>query len=120
MSHLKKFERKVERKVENLEHRLSHDAQQHQKGNPSGKMQDQPGPKIKNVMKKQIENRPDEWKIEQGINAAKLPFLDQTGPETVFIQPKVWDGKMTKDDAAIKAVGNPEKLFPRELEGWKG
>lgn len=123
MSHLKKFERKVERKVENLEHRLSHDAHQHQqqqKGKPTGKMQDTPGPKIKNEVKKQIENRPDEWKIEQGINAAKLPFLDQSGPETVYIQPKVWDGKMTKDEAAIKAVGDPKKLFPREIEGWKG
>jgi sulfite oxidase len=85
-----------------------------------GQMNDKPGPQIGNVVKKQIENRPDEWKIEQGINAAKLPFLDQTGPEPVFIEPKVWDGKMIKDEAAIKAVGDPGKLFTRELEGWKG
>jgi len=64
-------------------------------------------------------NRPDEWKIEQGINGAKLPFLDQTGAETVKIQPVVW-GKLTKDEAAIEAVGNRDELFKQELEGWKG
>ncbi|KAI9048011.1 hypothetical protein LZ554_007809 [Drepanopeziza brunnea f. sp. 'monogermtubi'] len=64
-------------------------------------------------------NRPDEWKIEQGINGAKLPFLDQTGTETVKIQPHVW-GELTRDQAAIDAVGNRDELFRREREGWKG
>jgi sulfite oxidase len=67
----------------------------------------------------QIHNRPDEWKIEQGINGAKLPFLDQSGPETVFIQPAPWP-ESTKDQAAIDAVGNRDELFTQELDGWKG
>src|SRR3954469_18925563 len=58
-------------------------------------------------------NRPDEWKIEQGINGAKLPILDQTGTETVKIQPVIW-GDLTKDEAAIEAVGNRDELFKRE------
>lgn len=37
------------------------------------------------------ENRPDEWKIEQGLSGAKLPILDQTGPETITIQPREWE-----------------------------
>jgi sulfite oxidase len=65
-------------------------------------------------------NRPDEWKIEQGLSGAKLPFLDQTGGgEAITIAAHTWGG-FTKDEAAIKAVGNPDKLFARELEGWKG
>jgi hypothetical protein len=64
-------------------------------------------------------NRPDEWKIEQGLSGAKLPILDQTGRETITIQPQKW-GKLVKDEEAIKAVGDPNKLFVRELEGWKG
>ncbi|OBT53064.1 hypothetical protein VE04_07831 [Pseudogymnoascus sp. 24MN13] len=64
-------------------------------------------------------NRPDEWKIEQGLAGAKLPFLDQTGNETIAIPPHQWEGA-TKNEAAIKAVGDPNKLFCRELEGWKG
>lgn len=64
-------------------------------------------------------NRPDEWKIEQGLAGAKLPFLDQTGNETIAIPAHQWEGA-TKDEAAIKAVGDPNKLFCRELEGWKG
>lgn len=64
-------------------------------------------------------NRPDEWKIEQGLAGAKLPILDQTGTETVAIQPQQW-GELTKDEEAIKAVGDPDVLFARELEGWRG
>jgi sulfite oxidase len=64
-------------------------------------------------------NRPDEWKIEQGLSGAKLPFLDQTGSETIAIAPHKWEG-FSKDEAAIKAVGNPDELFARELVGWKG
>ena len=64
-------------------------------------------------------NRPDEWKIEQGLSGSKLPILDQTGTETVAIPPVKW-GKLVKDDEAIKAVGDPDKLFTREIEGWKG
>lgn len=64
-------------------------------------------------------NRPDEWKIEQGLSGAKLPILDQTGREAVAIHPQKW-GQLVKDEAAIKAVGDPNELFVRELEGWKG
>lgn len=67
----------------------------------------------------ETENRPDEWKIEQGLSGAKLPFLDQTGRETIAIHPKKW-GELTKDEAAIQAVGDRDELFARELEGWIG
>ena len=66
-----------------------------------------------------VHNRPDEWKIEQGLAGAKLPFLDQTGRATVSISPAKWP-KLVKDEEAIKAVGDPNELFKRELEGWKG
>ena len=66
-----------------------------------------------------IVNRPDEWKIEQGLTAAKLPFLDQTGPETIAIEPQKW-GDLIKDEKAINAIGDRSKLFAKELEGWKG
>lgn len=64
-------------------------------------------------------NRPDEWKIEQGLSGAVLPVLDMTGPETKAIDPQVF-GDLTKDEEAIKAVGDREKLFTREREGWVG
>ena len=64
-------------------------------------------------------NRPDEWKIEQGLSGAKLPILDQSGRETIPIHPRKWEG-FVKDEAAIKAVGDPNELFAREREGWKG
>ena len=64
-------------------------------------------------------NRPDEWKIEQGFAGAKLPILDQTGTQTATIEPQPWE-ELTKDEEAIKAVGDPDLLFTRELEGWKG
>ena len=66
-----------------------------------------------------ISNRPDEWKIEQGLSGAVLPVLDMTGPETNAIPPHVF-GELTKDEAAIEAVGDPKKLFQRERKGWKG
>ncbi|KAK5400011.1 hypothetical protein LTR06_011338 [Exophiala xenobiotica] len=66
-----------------------------------------------------VHNRPDEWKIEQGLSAGKLPILDQTGPEPHVIQPQKWP-EIIKDEAAIKAVGVPEDLFQRERDGWKG
>jgi len=64
-------------------------------------------------------NRPNEWKIEQGLAGAELPFLDQTGRDTVAIPPQKWVG-FWKDEEAIKAFGDPKQLFARELEGWKG
>jgi sulfite oxidase len=64
-------------------------------------------------------NRPDEWKIEQGLSGAVLPVLDQTGPETIALDPQVF-GDLTKDEEAIKSVGDPEKLFTRERKGWVG
>ncbi|KAI4211567.1 MAG: hypothetical protein LQ351_005608 [Letrouitia transgressa] len=66
-----------------------------------------------------IVNRPDEWKIEQGLSGAKLPFLDQTGPEATEIEPQKWVD-LVKDEEAINAIGDRSKLFARELEGWKG
>lgn len=66
-----------------------------------------------------ITNRPDEWKIEQGLAGASLPVLDMTGPETFQIPPQVF-GELTKDEEAIKAVGDREKLFARERKGWVG
>ena len=67
----------------------------------------------------EVHNRPDEWKIEQGLAGAKLPFLDQTGDEQVEILPHPWP-KIVKDKDAIAAVGDPNQLFQREREGWKG
>ncbi|KAK5047320.1 hypothetical protein LTR84_006842 [Exophiala bonariae] len=66
-----------------------------------------------------VNNRPDEWKIEQGLSGAKLPILDQSGPEPRIIEPQAWP-EIVKDEAAIKAVGDPEELFQRELVGWQG
>lgn len=67
----------------------------------------------------QYRNKPDEWKIEQGLSGGKLPFLDQTGSTTVEILPRQYV-KTNKDTAAIEAVGKPNELFKREREGWKG
>lgn len=64
-------------------------------------------------------NRPDEWKIEQGLHGAKLPFLDQTGDVQVEIQPREWPKKW-KDETAISAVGDGDELFKVERESWKG
>jgi len=64
-------------------------------------------------------NRPNEWKIEQGLSGAELPFLDQTGRDTVAIPPAKWGG-FWKDEDTIKALGDPKELFAREIEGWKG
>ncbi|KEF58811.1 sulfite oxidase [Exophiala aquamarina CBS 119918] len=66
-----------------------------------------------------VHNRPDEWKIEQGLSGAKLPILDQSGPEPRNIEPQAWP-EIVKDEAAINAVGKSEELFQMELEGWKG
>lgn len=68
---------------------------------------------------KDVHNRPDEWKIEQGLSGAQLPFLDQTGKEPVAIEPAK-PAKPTKDEEAIKAVGDPNELFQMERPGWKG
>jgi sulfite oxidase len=64
-------------------------------------------------------NRPDEWKIEQGLAGAELPVLDMTKPQTEPLVPQVF-GPCTKDEEAIKSVGDPNKLFTREREGWTG
>ena len=67
----------------------------------------------------EVTNRPDEWKIEQGLSGAQLPILDQTGPKTVAIEPRKYH-KYIENEEGIKAVGDRKKLFARELEGWKG
>lgn len=64
-------------------------------------------------------NRPDEWKIEQGLAAAVLPVLDMTGPQTKQLEPQIF-GPLTKNDAAIRSVGDPDKLFAAERKGWVG
>lgn len=66
-----------------------------------------------------IVNRPDEWKIEQGLHGAKLPIFDQTGSEEVYIEPSPLP-ELKKDASAIEALGNRDELFTREREGWKG
>jgi sulfite oxidase len=65
-----------------------------------------------------MHNRPDEWKIEQGIHGASLPILDQSGGESRYVKP--FEYEPFKDEAAIKAVGNPDELFAEEREGWSG
>ncbi|KAK8023657.1 NADH-cytochrome B5 reductase [Apiospora rasikravindrae] len=64
-------------------------------------------------------NRPDEWKIEQGLSGAVLPVLDMTGPETKALAPQTF-GPLTKDEDAIKSVGDRDALFKMERKGWKG
>lgn len=72
-----------------------------------------------NFLPTDIHNRPDEFKIEQGLHAAQLPFLDQTGDVTVEIQPRA-QPELSKDEEAIRAVGNRDELFQRERDGWEG
>ncbi|RAL03874.1 sulfite oxidase [Aspergillus ibericus CBS 121593] len=64
-------------------------------------------------------NRPDEWKIEQGMAGHKLPILDQTGLDTVHIYPP-GPTKRDRDEEAIAEVGDRNELFQRERVGWKG
>ncbi|KAF6815039.1 sulfite oxidase [Colletotrichum musicola] len=64
-------------------------------------------------------NRPDEWKIEQGLSGAVLPVLDMTGPETKTLPIQTF-GPLTRDDKAIKSVGDCDKLFAAERKGWTG
>lgn len=65
------------------------------------------------------QNRPDEWKIEQGMAGSVLPVLDMTGPETISLAPRVF-GDLIKDEDAIRAVGDRNELFQEEREGWGG
>ncbi|KAF2733396.1 molybdopterin binding oxidoreductase [Polyplosphaeria fusca] len=71
------------------------------------------------VVEVKTTNRPDEWKIEQGLSGAVLPVLDMTGPETKALPPQVF-GELIKDEEALKSVGDRDKLFYRERKGWKG
>lgn len=64
-------------------------------------------------------NRPDEWKIEQGMEGHKLPILDQSGSDTINLYPPN-PPKLMKDEEAIRSVGDRDKLFARERPGWKG
>ncbi len=64
-------------------------------------------------------NRPDEWKIEQGLSGAVLPVLDMTGPKTKALDPQTF-GPLTQNKRAIKAVGDCNKLFAIERKGWTG
>ncbi|KAK1975730.1 oxidoreductase molybdopterin binding domain-containing protein [Colletotrichum cereale] len=64
-------------------------------------------------------NRPDEWKIEQGLSGAVLPVLDMTGPETVALPPQTF-GPPTRDEKALMEIGDQDKLFAAERKGWVG
>jgi len=64
-------------------------------------------------------NRPDEWMIEQGRAAHKLPILDQSGTDTIKLYPPA-PSVLMKDEPAIRSVGDRNKVFAREREGWKG
>lgn len=64
-------------------------------------------------------NRPDEWKIEQGLSGAVLPVLDMTGPKTKVLALQTF-GPLTKNEQAIKAVGDCDTLFAAERKGWTG
>jgi sulfite oxidase len=48
-----------------------------------------------------------------------MPVLDMTGPENKLLLPRV-AGELTKDEEAIKSVGDRDELFKRERKGWKG
>lgn len=67
-------------------------------------------------------NRPNEFKIEQGLAAAELPVLDQSGTQTTLIFPPdvEEENKHAKDEEAIKAFGNQSEIFAGEKEGWRG
>lgn len=65
-------------------------------------------------------SRPNEWKIEQGLAGAELPVIDMTEPETKSLIFQTFPKELTKDEEAIKSVGDPNKLFVREREGWVG
>ncbi|KAK4494266.1 hypothetical protein PRZ48_014564 [Zasmidium cellare] len=64
-------------------------------------------------------NRPDEWKIEQGLHGAKIPFLDQTGDVTVEILPRE-EPTPWKEGGSADVVQNKDEEFKQEREGWKG
>lgn len=72
-----------------------------------------------NRMVQETNNRSDEWKIEQGMAASKLPIIDQTREKTVFIYP-VEPHSTLKNTEAIEAVGDRNRVFSREIAGWKG
>ncbi|OQE24234.1 hypothetical protein PENFLA_c010G07377 [Penicillium flavigenum] len=68
---------------------------------------------------KPINNRPDEWMIEQGLAAHKLPIIDQSGKSVFFVAPPA-KSPVTKNEKAIRAIGDRNKLFAREKPGWTG
>lgn len=68
---------------------------------------------------KPINNRPDEWKVEQGMAGFKLPIIDQSGKSISFVSPSP-ETKITKDEKALRAIGDRSKLFSREKPGWTG
>lgn len=78
-----------------------------------------PRPKKAAPAEMKTTNRPDEWKIEQGLSGAVLPPLDMTKPQTKALPIQTF-GPLTKDEKAIKAVGDPNKLFAMERKGWTG
>lgn len=48
---------------------------------------------------------PDEWRIEQGMQGAKLTIIDQSRPETDFIHPAD-PSDISRDQVAIDTVGD--------------
>ena len=65
--------------------------------------------------------RPDEWEIEQGIDSAKLPVLDQTLQEDSSNAGEDRDeskGSTETDGSVVVPV--QDATFREEREGWKG
>lgn len=78
------------------------------------------GGEQKNITAVETNNRPDEWRIEQGLAGAKLPIIDQSQTPTTFIHPVDPGPPSITDEEAINAVGDRTKLFAREKNGWEG
>lgn len=66
-----------------------------------------------------LRNRPDEWRIEQGLSGAALPFLDQTNDSCPEIEPRPARDALSLEEL-LEAVGDKTYAFDAEREGWKG
>lgn len=78
-----------------------------------------PGINVSDSRPLETTNRPDEWKIEQGLHGAKIPFLDQTGNVTVEILPREEPTPWT-EGGSLDVVSNKDEEFKEERKGWKG
>ena len=64
-------------------------------------------------------NRPDEWRIEQGMSGAVLPVLDMTGPKVKELPLQTFKPTITEADAG-KGPAERSKTFAAERKGWNG